>query len=47
MADRSIAMKVYDLQWFTTYGLDYDEAATALCADGVDTVPYQTPQILR
>ncbi len=23
-------MKVYDLQWFTTFGMSYDEAAEAL-----------------
>lgn len=34
----SIAMKVYDLQWFTTFGMGYDEAATALRDDGVDLV---------
>jgi hypothetical protein len=33
-----IAMKVYDLQWFTTFGMDYARAAEALRADGVDTV---------
>ncbi len=33
-----IAMKVYDLQWFTTYGMSYDEAAASLAADGVTTV---------
>jgi hypothetical protein len=33
-----IGMKVYDLQWFTTYGMDYQEAAQALRDDGVDTV---------
>jgi hypothetical protein len=31
-------MKVYDLQWFTTFGMEYDEAAAALVADGIDTV---------
>ena len=31
-----IAMKVYDLQWFTIYGMDYDRAAEALCQDGVE-----------
>jgi hypothetical protein len=31
-------MKVYDLQWFTTFGMGYDEAAAALRADGVDLV---------
>jgi hypothetical protein len=34
----SIAMKVYDLQWFTTYGMDYADAARALREDGVDTI---------
>jgi hypothetical protein len=34
----SFAMKVYDLQWFTTFGMSYDEAAAALAADGIDTV---------
>ena len=38
MPKPSFAMKVYDLQWFTTYGLDYAEAAKALRDDGVDTV---------
>src|SRR5262245_53270936 len=33
-----IAMKVYDLQWFTAFGMDYDEAAVALREDGVDLV---------
>lgn len=33
-----IAMKVYDLQWFTTYGMSYDEAAAALAGDGVTVV---------
>ncbi|MEA2585233.1 MAG: hypothetical protein QOF33_3318 [Thermomicrobiales bacterium] len=33
-----IAMKVYDLQWFTTFGMHYDEAAAALREDGVDLV---------
>jgi hypothetical protein len=31
-------MKVYDLQWFTTFGMDYDETAAALRDDGVDLV---------
>lgn len=31
-------MKVYDLQWFTTFGMDYDRAAEALAEDGIDTV---------
>src|SRR5215211_172237 len=31
-------MKVYDLQWFTTFGMGYDEAAAALREDGVDLV---------
>ncbi len=30
-------MKIYDLQWFTTFGMSYDEAAEALAADGIDT----------
>jgi hypothetical protein len=34
----SFAMKVYDLQWFTTFGLDYDQAAEALVEDCIDTV---------
>ena len=34
----TFAMKVYDLQWFTTFGMSYDEAAEALAADGIDTV---------
>jgi len=34
----SIAMKVYDLQWFTTFGMDFDAAAQALRGDGVDTI---------
>jgi hypothetical protein len=34
----TFAMKVYDLQWFTTFGMSYDEAAAALAADGIDTV---------
>ncbi|CAN5615456.1 hypothetical protein BH23CHL5_BH23CHL5_13480 [soil metagenome] len=34
----SIAMKVYDLQWFTTYGMGMREAAQALVDDGIDTV---------
>jgi hypothetical protein len=34
----SVAMKVYDLQWFTTFGMGYDEAAAALREDGVDLV---------
>jgi hypothetical protein len=38
MADGFVSMKVYDLQWHTTFGLDYAEAAEALKADGVDTV---------
>lgn len=33
-----IAMKVYDLQWFTTYGMSYDEAAATLASDGVNVV---------
>ena len=33
-----IAMKVYDLQWFTTYGMSYAEAAAALVDDGVSVV---------
>lgn len=33
-----IAMKVYDLQWFTTYGMSYAEAAGQLAADGVTIV---------
>lgn len=33
-----ISMKVYDLQWFTTYGMDYTEAAERLAGDGVDVV---------
>ncbi|MGD9710824.1 MAG: hypothetical protein AB7V46_02010 [Thermomicrobiales bacterium] len=33
-----IGMKVYDLQWFTVYGMNFDRAAEALCQDGVDTV---------
>lgn len=36
-----IAMKVYDLQWFTTYGMTYADAAGQLAADGVDTVLLQ------
>jgi hypothetical protein len=31
-------MKVYDLQWFTTFGMSCDEAAESLVADGIDTV---------
>lgn len=34
----SFAMKVYDLQWFTTFGMSYDEAAQGLVDDGIDTV---------
>jgi hypothetical protein len=34
----SVAMKVYDLQWFATFGMGYAEAAAALRADGVDLV---------
>lgn len=34
----TFAMKVYDLQWFTTYGMEPDRAAAALRADGIDTV---------
>jgi len=34
----TFAMKVYDLQWFTTFGMGYDQAAEALAADGFDTV---------
>ena len=34
----SFAMKVYDLQWFTSFGMDYDQAADALADDGIDTV---------
>jgi hypothetical protein len=33
-----IAMKVYDLQWFTTYGMSCAEAAAALVDDGVSVV---------
>jgi hypothetical protein len=33
-----IAMKVYDLQWFTTYGMSYAEAAEQLASDGVAIV---------
>ena len=31
-------MKVYDLQWFTTFGMGYEQAVEALVADGIDTV---------
>lgn len=34
----TFAMKVYDLQWFTTFDMTYDQAAEALVADGIDTV---------
>ena len=34
----TFAMKVYDLQWFTTFGMDYDQAAEALVEDGIDVV---------
>jgi hypothetical protein len=34
----TFAMKVYDLQWHTTFGMSYDEAARSLVADGFDTV---------
>jgi hypothetical protein len=34
----SFAMKVLDLQWFTTFGMSPDEAASRLAADGIDTV---------
>jgi hypothetical protein len=34
----TIAMKVYDIQWFTTFRLDYTTAAAELRQDGVDTV---------
>lgn len=34
----TFAMKVYDLQWFTTFGMSYDDAAQALAGDGIDTV---------
>ncbi|MCA9860699.1 MAG: hypothetical protein KC438_13305, partial [Thermomicrobiales bacterium] len=34
-------MKVYDLQWFTTYGMSYAEAAEQLAADGVTVVMTQ------
>jgi hypothetical protein len=34
----SFAMKIYDLQWFTTFGMSCDQAAEALAADGIDTV---------
>lgn len=33
-----IAMKVYDLQWFTTYGMSYAQAAEQLASDGVAIV---------
>jgi hypothetical protein len=33
-----IAMKVYDLQWFTTHGMSYAKAAGQLAADGVTVV---------
>jgi hypothetical protein len=38
LAMPDFAMKIYDLQWFTTYGMDYQQAAEALRADGIDTV---------
>ncbi len=38
LAMTQIAMKVYDLQWFTTYGMSYSEAAAALVDDGVSVV---------
>jgi hypothetical protein len=31
-------MKVYDLQWFTTFDMSCDEAAEALAEDGIDTI---------
>jgi hypothetical protein len=34
----TFAMKVYDLQWFTTFGMDVDQAADALAEDGIDVV---------
>ena len=34
----TFAMKVYDLQWFTTFGMDVDQAAEALAEDGIDVV---------
>jgi hypothetical protein len=34
----TFAMKVYDLQWFTTFGMSPDAAAEHLAADGIDTV---------
>ena len=34
----TIAMKIYDLQWYATFGMDVAMAAAALRADGVDTV---------
>lgn len=34
----SIAMKVYDFQWYATFGMDAAGAAGALAEDGVDTV---------
>ncbi|MGH2616948.1 MAG: hypothetical protein ACRDJC_17075 [Thermomicrobiales bacterium] len=37
-ATTSIAMKVYDYQWATTFGMDASTSAAALVRDGVDTV---------
>lgn len=34
----TFAMKVLDHQWFTTFGMSPDEAASRLKADGIDTV---------
>jgi hypothetical protein len=34
----SIAMKIYDYQWSTTFGMDAERAADELVRDGVDTV---------
>jgi hypothetical protein len=36
-ATPSIAMKIYDYQWSTTFGMDADAAAGELARDGVDT----------
>src|SRR5690242_886624 len=38
IATPHIGMKVYDLQWFTTFGLEPATAARMLRDDGVDTV---------
>ena len=46
-ATTSLAMKVYDYQWATAFGMDAESAASELVRDGIDVLGPHTPAAAR